>query len=181
MTSAPSTTKALLKIEFANIGNYTIFRECCFLLKYTAVLMWIYVYIALNNQDMERFFWCCGIIFRYALLSSEISGWWHLTLKPSNFGKASSISIFARLGLSPKATDQIAKPCVIRNNSNLAGWDWIHFIQMMRMFKMFVVIMGREKNENLVCGQILWQLRWKVKVWDVFAFCEGLLPAWRRK
>ena len=37
------------------------------------------------------------------------------------------------------------------------------------------------KNENLVCGQILWQLRWKVKVWDVFAFCEGLLPAWRRK
>ena len=73
-TSAPSTTKALLKIEFANIGNYTIFRECCFLLKYTAVLMWIYVYIALNNQNMERFFWYCSIIFRYALLSSEISG-----------------------------------------------------------------------------------------------------------
>ena len=86
-----------------------------------------------------------SIISRYALLSSEISGWWHLTLKPSNFGEASSISIFARLGLSPKATDQIAKPCVILNNSRLAGCDWIHFIQMMRMFKMFVVMMGREK------------------------------------
>ena len=77
-------------------------------------------------QNKERFLWYCSIISSYALLSSEISGWWHLTLKPSNFGKASSISIFARLGLSPKATDQIAKPCVILHNSKLTGWGWIH-------------------------------------------------------